>query len=403
MGILQPSAPRNTPPVGLVLSHAIRVCTTAGAGISCPALLSTGKSTPQIASSSTQHCWASPQCTPALLKVVFCLIQVPHAAAGRALALPSLSAPAHAVSSETTLGALLSAAGARKALGNYVYSVLSQMLPLFRLPLPSSGSCPSGQLGSRAICITYAGGFLPLPRTEPSKFSQLPSLPSKGSDFPQSSLQPCAKGPGHRVPAAPYALQPAHVFGTPTRSLLPPAEPWAGAREWGLSWVVMAVAREAGLTFQLLFLSGNQSLPVVQSGGPQRPPGDALPPQLEPDSISSLPAFLVSVPDLLREGSIFRGTQASLPEVCRAGECGCPTPHHAQLSGTQHATSSAGSGCTCPCSSPAPNPCHVQPQDSPLAPAVGRQQGEFGLVREEGTRVVAASRQGARQAATAAP
>lgn len=149
MGILQPSTPRNTPPVGLVLSHPIIVCTTAGAGISCPALLSTGKSTPRFTSSPTQHCWASPKCTLALLEVVFCLIQVPHVAASRALALPSDSAPGHAVSSETTLGALLSSAGARKTLGNYVYSVLSQMLPLFRLPLASSGGCPSEPLGSR--------------------------------------------------------------------------------------------------------------------------------------------------------------------------------------------------------------------------------------------------------------
>lgn len=48
-----------------------------------------------------------------------------------------------------------------------------------------------------------------------------------------------------------------------------PVDPWAGAREQRLSWVAMAVAGEAGLTFQLLFLSGNQSLPVVQSGGPR--------------------------------------------------------------------------------------------------------------------------------------
>ena len=45
--------------------------------------------------------------------------------------------------------------------------------------------------------------------------------------------------------------------------------------------------------------------PKPARGAIWRPPGDTLPPQLEPDSISSLPAFLVSMPDLLREGSIF--------------------------------------------------------------------------------------------------
>lgn len=76
----------------------------------------------------------------------------------------------------------------------------------------------------------------------------------------------------------------------------------------------MVVAGKAGLMFQLLFLSGNQSLPMVQSGGPQGT--HCLP--TWPDTISSLPAFPVSVPNLLGEGSIFRGTQAS-PSMVGAG------------------------------------------------------------------------------------
>ena len=80
-------------------------------------------------------------------------------------------------------------------------------LPLAAVPLDS--------WGHGASCIIYARGFLPLPCAEPSKFSQLPSVPRRGSAFPQSSLQPCAKGPGHPVPAAPYTLQPARVLGTP--------------------------------------------------------------------------------------------------------------------------------------------------------------------------------------------
>lgn len=51
---------------------------------------------------------------------------------------------------------------------------------------------------------------------------------------------------------------------------------------------VDAVAGEAGLIFQLLFLSGNPSLPTVQCGGPQ---GTRWLPQLEPDTICTLPAL----------------------------------------------------------------------------------------------------------------
>lgn len=65
------------------------------------------------------------------------------------------------------------------------------------------------------------------------------------------------------------------------------AESGAGAQaeaELGVD----AVAGEAGLIFQLLFLSGNPSLPTVQCGGPQ---GTRWLPQLEPDTICTLPAL----------------------------------------------------------------------------------------------------------------
>lgn len=117
----------------------------------------------------------------------------------------------HAVACETTLGALFSSAGARKALGNYIY----KCYPYSGFPWLPLAAVPLDSWGHGASCIIYARGFLPLPCAEPSKFSQLPSVPRRGSAFPQSSLQPCAKGPGHPVPAAPYTLQPARVLGTP--------------------------------------------------------------------------------------------------------------------------------------------------------------------------------------------
>lgn len=162
------------------------------------------------------------------------------------------------------------------------------------------------------------------------------------------------------------------------------------------SWVVMVVAAEAGLTFQLLFLSGNQSLPMVQSGGPR---GTRCLPTW-PDTISSLPAFPVSVPNLLGEGSIFRGTQAS-PSMVGAG---AGTQHQGHLI-TPKRPGAPGQlvptltpppavlavRCMCPCSSLATSPCCAPPQDSagPRGPrftpcpeaVVERQRDELGLER----------------------